>query len=280
MRHGFASPTVWRGGFHTRTVPFNRYWHVSRNFRALAGGEDGTEIRPSAIPGFPVSEREREGLERKLAARGVPPFLDLVVLNPNAGTLSLERRWPASSFADLGRRLANEGDTAVVLVGSRAESDYTRHVARAARSENVFELAGELSIAELCALFERASAVVSNDSGPMHLAAALGTPTLGLFGPETPVMYAPIGERARYLWRPPVCSPCINVHENKVANCVRGRPECLVNLDVDRVHAEVRVLLEGKILHPFGPPSWRRAPTGTDGELESVEERGTLERDE
>ena len=88
-----------------------------------------------------------------------------------------------------------------------------------------------------------AGALVSNDSGPMHIGAALGTPTLGLFGPETPVMYAPIGRRTSALWRPPVCSPCINVHDNKVANCVRGHPECLTNLSVEEVHEELQVTL-------------------------------------
>jgi heptosyltransferase-2 len=83
----------------------------------------------------------------------------------------------------------------------------------------------------------------------MHIGAALGTPTLGLFGPETPVMYAPIGARTSALWRPPVCSPCINVHDNKVANCVRGHPECLTNLSVEEVHEELRLLLWDGVLH-------------------------------
>jgi len=90
---------------------------------------------------------------------------------------------------------------------------------------------------------ERSSLFVSNDSGPMHLAAASGTPTVGLFGPETPMMYAPLGVRARSVYRPPACSPCINVHDNKVSACVRGRPECLTNLTVDHVLAEMRELV-------------------------------------
>jgi hypothetical protein len=64
------------------------------------------------------------------------------------------------------------------------------------------------------------------------------------------VLYAPIGVRARHLWRPPVCSPCINVHENKVANCVRGRPECLTNLSVDEVLEEARLALWDGVLRP------------------------------
>ncbi len=122
----------------------------------------------------------------------------------------------------------------------------------------MIDLAGELSVGELCAALADAHTVVTNDSGPMHIAAALGTPTIGLFGPETPVMYGPLGERASALWRPPVCSPCINVHQNKVANCVRGFPECLVNLSVAVVLEETRAwMLDAELV-----PAARRGARG------------------
>jgi heptosyltransferase-2 len=82
----------------------------------------------------------------------------------------------------------------------------------------------------------------------MHLGAALGTPTVALFGPETPVMYGPIGRRSIALWRPPPCSPCINVHDNKVLNCVRGVPECLTNIPVGLVLDETRARLCDEVL--------------------------------
>jgi heptosyltransferase-2 len=80
----------------------------------------------------------------------------------------------------------------------------------------------------------------------MHVAAALGAPTVGLFGPETPVMYGPIGLRARALYHPPPCSPCINVHDNKVASCIYGEPQCLVAIEVDEVFAAARALARGQ----------------------------------
>lgn len=247
---GFEAPQVWRGGFHTRAVPFNRYWHVARNFRALAG-DGGGEIAPEELVPFRFGEQERERIAKLLSERGLPAGVPLVVLNPNAGGLSLERRWPRERFAELARALVEQDGTPVVLVGSPAEREYVAGLAAELRLERgwLVNLAGELSIAELCALLARAGALVSNDSGPMHIGAALGTPTLGLFGPETPVMYAPIGRRTSALWRPPVCSPCINVHDNKVANCVRGHPECLTNLSVEEVHEELRLLLWDGVLH-------------------------------
>lgn len=238
--HGFSSTSAWRGGLHTDDVTFNRYWHVARNFRALAGGENGKDVAPSDLSAFSTSVASHETLAAKLEASGLPPGSEFVVLNPNAGSLSLERRWPRANFAELAGRLGRSWSGAVVLIGSESEREYTSGVLNASHDldpNRLVNLSGELSMGELCALLESARAVVTNDSGPMHLAAALGTATLGLFGPETPLMYEPLGEAADALYKPTVCSPCINVHQGKVASCIHERPECLVNISVDEVWA-------------------------------------------
>jgi lipopolysaccharide heptosyltransferase II len=240
---GFMAPDVWRGRLHANTVPFNRYWHVSRNFRCLAGGENGSEVSWRDLTAFRHSAADAQRVGDLLSSAG--PDAPLAVLNPNAGSLSLERRWPQPYFAALASRLAREDGMRVALVGSAAEIEWTSEVAARVGTVSpgsLVNLAGRLSLSELHALFARAELFVSNDSGPMHLAAATGTPTLGLFGPETPVMYAPLGPRVRALYAPPPCSPCINVHDNKVANCYRGRPECLINLTPEHVLAEARAL--------------------------------------
>ncbi|MHC4379094.1 MAG: glycosyltransferase family 9 protein, partial [Planctomycetota bacterium] len=247
-RSGFAAPQVWRGGFHTRTIPFNRYWHVARNFRCLAGGENGLPVTPEEVVPFQVQPAHRAELDRVFAEVDLEleSGTELIVLNPNAGSLSLERRWPPTHFAQLARRMVQGAGARVALVGAPSEQPWVAGIAAMTSdlpAGQVVNLAGKLSIGGLHALLERAGLFVSNDSGPMHLAAASGTPTVGLFGPETPMMYAPLGVRARSVYRPPACSPCINVHDNKVSACVRGRPECLTNLTVDHVLAEMRALV-------------------------------------
>lgn len=243
---GFSSPHIWRGWLHSHNFPFNRYWHVGRNFRGLAGGENGHELTwRDLIPAQTnaTDERELQDVISESSLAGAGP---IVVLNPNAGSLSLERRWPPDHFAELARRLIREEGAQVALIGSAGEAEWTGQVAAMLgpqHGDHVANLAGKLSLGGLGVLLQRADVVVSNDSGPMHLAAAYGAPTLGLFGPETPVMYAPLGSSARALYRPPACSPCINVHENKVANCFRGKPECLLNLTVEDVLAETRALM-------------------------------------
>ena len=175
----------------------------------------------------------------------------LVVVNPNAGDLAPERRWPVERFAAVAARLVREDDARVVVTGTRAERDKTSAVLRAAGplpAGRLQDLGGALSIGALHALFLRADLVISNHSGPMHLAAAQGTPTLGLFGPETPVMYAPLGSHTRVHYAPPLCSPCINVHDAKVLSCIHGQPECLTRIEVEQVLASARELLEEQAL--------------------------------
>ncbi|MBK8180921.1 MAG: glycosyltransferase family 9 protein [Planctomycetes bacterium] len=250
--HGFGSTSVWRGSFHTHVVPFNRYWHVARNFRALAGGEDGAQVVPRQLAPQRFDAADAARVDRVLERHGIDPRAPFAVLNPNAGNSTSERRWPRPSFAELASRLSDLDGLSVALVGSQGEREYTEQVAAAASgSVRPANLAGELTLPELASLLSRAAVFVTNDSGPMHLAAALGTPTVGLFGPETPLLYGPLGERVRALYRPPICSPCINVHENKVSSCIWGFPQCLVSLSVDEVHGAARGFLFGEDLAPY-----------------------------
>jgi len=245
-RHGFESEKVWRGSFHTDRFNFNRYWHVARNFRVLAGGENGMNVTAYDTKPLRFDERDEARAFDVLKSCGVDPEAGFAVLNVNAGELSLERRWPPSMFIELAQRLIAQQDWSIALIGSRSEFDYTEAIRVRIGSPRVGNLAGKLATPELAAVLAQAAVVVSNDSGPMHVAAAMGAPTLGLFGPETPVMYGPIGLRARALYRPPPCSPCINVHDNKRSSCIFGEPQCLVGLSVEEVHEAAVALADDR----------------------------------
>jgi len=248
--HGFVATGIHRDRLHTDGAHFQRTWHVARNFRSLAGGEDGTEVAQREIQPYRITLRDRAEAAARLFSSDL--FADgsgssgnrpLVVLNPNAGSLSLERCWPAERFGQVALRLIEEDGARVVLIGSAAERSRTRQVAAWAGGEapgRLLDLAGELSLGALAALLESAAVFLTNDSGPMHLAAALGTPTVALFGPETPTLYRPLGPRVRVLYRPPACSPCINVHENKLAACIHGRALCLTEIGVGEVLGHIR----------------------------------------
>ncbi len=145
-----------------------------------------------ATPRFTVPGAARESLRALLDERGIAsPY---VVLHPTRGIAAGRERWPIDTFASLARALQERTGARVVISG--AESD--RSIARAiAERSDAHSLAGDTTIAEFGALASGARAVVAMDSGPMHLAAALGVPTVGIFALQSdePDRWAPLGER-------------------------------------------------------------------------------------
>jgi heptosyltransferase-2 len=144
------------------------------------------------------------------------------------------KRWPAFHFAELARLL----DRPVALLGSGKEAALCEEIALAA-SGRCLDLAGKTSLAEAFALIAGASAVVSNDSGLMHVAAAFGVPQAALFGSSSPLHTPPLNDRARVLWlkddpayQPPLdCAPCFE------RECPLGHHRCLRDLAPARVLA-------------------------------------------
>jgi ADP-heptose:LPS heptosyltransferase len=124
-------------------------------------------------------------------------------------------------------------------------------VAREAGVEaRVINLAGRSDIPELVALLARADVLVTNDSGPMHIAAAAGTDTVALFGPETPALYRPLcsapGQHHRVHYLALGCSPCMFVHDNKVLACWFSQAKCMTGIAASDVLASVEALLDGR----------------------------------
>jgi ADP-heptose:LPS heptosyltransferase len=156
----------------------------------------------------------------------------------------------------------------VVLIGSPVERPHVDAVVRQAGvASRVVNLAGRSSIGELVALLEQAAVFVTNDSGPMHIAAATGTSTVALFGPETPTLYRPLrsspGQRHFIHYLGMGCSPCMFVHDNKVLSCWFSQAKCMSGIAAADVLASVEAALSGgeipatpqlKVLPP-GPSS-------------------------
>lgn len=157
---------------------------------------------------FFVQDEDRALVRQWLHAQGVMNDQRLVVLHP-AGNWE-HKRWPAERFASLGDRLHEAHDAQIVITGSEADHAVAEHVRSAMRSAAILA-AGELTFHQLAALCERADLLVVNDSGPLHLAAALQRPVLALFGPTSPSVTGPYhAARGRVLHHPDCCPqiPC------------------------------------------------------------------------
>jgi heptosyltransferase-3 len=144
--------------------------------------------------------------------------------------------WPAERNAQLADRLAAEGHQ-LVLTAAPQESDFIDQIVAKTASKPL-NLAGKLSLKELGALTARARLFIGVDSMPMHLAAAMGTPTVALFGPSSEDQWGPWNVEQRVVTSTHSCRPC------GVDGCGGGKlSECLTFLPVDAVHAAARELL-------------------------------------
>ena len=130
------------------------------------------------------------------------------------------KRWPAESFADVAKHWIQQGGQ-VILLGSSKDAPVTAQIAAAVHSPACQDLAGKTSLQEVLGLLAQATQVVSNDSGLMHVAAAVGTPVIALYGSSDPTYTPPLSDKAHILYLGLECSPCFK------RECPLGHLDCL-----------------------------------------------------
>ncbi len=164
------------------------------------------------------------------------PTRPLVVIHVGAGTAA--KQWPAEHWQELLGRLVLERNVQVVLVGTKADRIITRQILGGKVWPDVADWSGRLNVVELAALVERADAMVGADSGPAHLAAAVGTPVVALFsGTNNPDQWRPCGQRVTVVRQSVDCSPC---HRQR---CPRAGHPCMQQLTPKSVAGELLKLL-------------------------------------
>jgi len=187
-----------------------------------------------ATPRFAVPDAARANVASLLRAEGV--LGRYVVLHPTRGIAALRERWPVVRLAELARALGAAYDARVIVTGSAADRSISERIAQAGAA---LSLAGRTSLAEFGALAEGALAVVAMDSGPMHIAAAVGAPTLGIFALQTdePDRWAPLGPRVAVLRATYPCPP-----GHRKETCPNFA--CVEALDIARLLAALDELLD------------------------------------
>ncbi len=245
----FHQEGLYRGEMLTHRVTYNPHIHVAKNFIALIDallapkptvpyaktviGDDQTHVEI-----VQASARARGDVLERI--RSLAPFDPgqnrLVLINPNASELLPHRRWMPDRYAELIRRILAAYDDVVVLVtGAPDEREAAERLA-AQSAPRAASFAGHSSLIELPALYAHATLMVSNDSGPAHFSAAVGLPTIVLFGPETPKLYQPLGN-SRAIYAGLACSPCVTAHNHRKTACTDN--VCMQAISVDQVYAAV-----------------------------------------
>ncbi len=200
---------------------------------ALAAGAEITAPRMEMF----LSDTERRFASDLLASHSLDPTRPIVALSP--GSTVAAKQWFPERYAALADRFAAEGFS-VVVVGSASERPSVEEVIHHA-SGNIVNLAGRTKIAELAAVLERCAIVVTNDTGPLHIAVSVGTPVTAIFGPTDPRVTGPYTSDSVVIWEKLDCFPC-----GYSRDCSR---ECMAAVTVDRVFRESMNLIdrEGRV---------------------------------
>ena len=183
-----------------------------------------------------VTEEEREAMAERLASLGIGRGTPILAINPGA-TYGSAKRWYPDRFASVADTLSAEWEAAVVVVGSAAEAPLAGEIGAATRTPPV-NLAGRTTVRELMALLSLSSFLVTNDSGPMHVGAALGVPLVAIFGPTDWRRTSPWTSLAKVVRVEVDCSPC------RRRTCDRGH-ECMLGVTPEMVVDAARRLLPG-----------------------------------
>src|SRR4051812_26351398 len=225
-RVGFASSTG--RVLYTHQIPYRPDRHHAERLWSLAMSECADpptreQIRPRLYP----SDEERrivDGLLRRAGANDDP----IVALAP--GSAWGTKRWPY--YVDLARRLSP--DYRIAVVGSKADVPMATQIIEALPAESVIDGAGTLSLLASAELIGRSQAIVTNDSAPQHLASAMGTPTLSIFGPTVPEFgFGPLAERRAVAGHTGLsCRPC---HRHGPQRCPLGHWRCMRELSPEYI---------------------------------------------
>ena len=192
------------------TDPVERSPHLLKTHRVqyLQHLLTALELTPVAEPpALRLSEQAIEGADRLTAP--LRKCGRLVALNPGANYGSA-KQWPEERYAELARLLLEDAETGLLLVGGPGDHPVCDRIYHSVEHHGrMLDLSGRTSIPQLAAVLDRCDFAVSNDTGAMHVAAAVDTPVVAIFGPTDPVTTAPYGNRHRLLREPVECSPCL-----------------------------------------------------------------------
>ena len=210
-----------------KTIHQTGYYLKMLEGAGLVTGPSSLELR--------VGAQDRHAAEQILSTRGITPGHRVVGLNPSA-TFGPAKQWFPERYAALGDRLNREHDAVILIFGGPSDRELGQTISRMMTAPAI-DLSGQTSLGEAMALIDRCDGFVTNDSGLMHVAAALNTPLVAIFGSTNWTTTSPYSPTSRIVRVPIECSPCMQ------PVCPLGHMNCMKRVTVDMVFGAVEDLL-------------------------------------
>ena len=178
---------------------------------------------------------DKEYASSVLKEKGIPSGGLIIGINPGA-QYGIAKKWHPERFGAVADRLVKEFGARIMIFGGHGDMNTARAVQASMREEAV-NMAGNTTLRQLMALIKRCGLFITNDSGPMHISAALKVPTLAVFGSTDPVATGPLGKVNRVVREPVTCSPCLK------RQCRYRHYQCMERVTAERVFKAAKEML-------------------------------------
>ncbi|MBW2981204.1 glycosyltransferase family 9 protein [Candidatus Woesearchaeota archaeon] len=237
-----------RSLLYTDKVKYNDKQHVSKTFLDLAK-KLGTRFEISHLEQLNVDKKNKKVVDDLFKKLKISKKDLIIGVAPGAAESAKSRMWPRDRFTKAADELIEKYKAKIVFVGAGYERNLVGNIQDSMKNKS-FNLAGRISLKQTFYLIEQCKLFISNDTGPMHIAAAQGVKTIGLFGPNLPQRFGAFGKNNVSIYKGNVCeySPCINVHKGQVPDCVFTKrsgnyQKCMKAIEVDDILKAVGKLL-------------------------------------
>lgn len=256
--HRFTSEGLGRGNLLTDPVTYSPHIHTSQAFLALIHSfcegrqaipqyQGPIEMPSGSLPEYVPDGEALHRIKNMLEKFGISGMKreKIVLVNPNSSEIFPLRKWPLENFAKYcSMLLSKHAESFIIITGNEAEQIDAQRILSIVGDKRLVSFAGRTTFKELLALYTLADFMVTNDSGPAHFASLARLPAIVLFGPETPKLYSPLGNRSTCLYAGFACSPCVSVYNGKKSPCKNNL--CLQAISVQTVVNESLLILNGK----------------------------------
>ncbi len=240
-----AAGASWNAGYRSGgggplldvAVDYDTQAHTTDNARRLISTIFDTVLPDDISPTLVAPFEAHESAARLLAGAERP----LVGVHVSGGRAI--KQWPPERFGEVSRQLIEQNGATIVLTGGSADRDLVQVVKDSLPPSRVIDVAGDGDLPTLAGIVERLDLLISGDTGPMHLAVAVGTPVVAVFGPSDPARYGPRGPYDRIVRVDLPCSPCNRIRLPP-QRCVGHTPDCLALIGPERVIEAARAVLD------------------------------------
>jgi ADP-heptose:LPS heptosyltransferase len=216
--------------------------HTADNAVALVRAALGSgHTDPHTRARLAIPEANRQAAAALIARLGAGP---LVGIHVSAGRAV--KQWPEARFRDVAQHLVRERSASIVFTGSPEDARQIAQAREGLPDAQVLDLSQGTDLLTVAAVLERLDLVVTGDTGPLHLAHAVGTPIVAIFGPSDPRRYAPRGTFDTIVRIDLPCSPCNRIRQPP-ARCTGHTPDCLTGIDVAQVVAAIDDTLGSRV---------------------------------